>query len=179
MSINIPKNILSMVFLTLYLAVMSNSHANSLKPYKGLPLPAFVLPGLSGQEFALDDQKGQVVLVNFWATGCPPCVKEMPSMQRLEESLSGRPFKLIAVNIGEDPDEIKEFLQRINVELTVVVDGDGTVTRSWGLFAYPTTFLLDSQGHISQVVYGEVEWDSAEVVALIESLMPESAKILK
>lgn len=165
-----------MLALCLYAAGLSNAHANSLKPYEGQPLAAFELLDLDGQRFALDDYKGQVVLVNFWATWCPACVKEMPSMQRLDQRLSGKPFKLIAINIGEDADKIKEFLQRINVELTIVLDSNGTVPRDWGLFAYPTSFLLDTQGIVSHVVYGDIEWDSADVLTLIESLMRVSAK---
>ena len=86
------------------------------------PLPALELPDLGGRPHRLSDYRGQVVLVNFWASWCPPCLAEMPSMQRLSEALKGRPFKILAVNLEESKSTVWKFRKLLNVSFSTLLD---------------------------------------------------------
>jgi thiol-disulfide isomerase/thioredoxin len=150
--------------------------ARELKPYAGNPeAAALALPRLGGGRIDLAGLRGQAVLVNFWASWCPPCVREMPSMQRLQEKLAGRPFRVLAVNMGETEAEIAAFLRRMKVDFPVLLDRSGEALKRWKVFVFPTSFVLDPAGQIRYGVFGEIEWDSAEVVRLIEELMPRAS----
>lgn len=144
-----------------------------LQPYQGDPLaPSLVLTGLDGRTYDLARYRGRVVLVNFWASWCPPCVREMPSLERLQRQLRGRPFSVLAVNIGEPEADIRTFLARAPVEFPVLLDADGAALKRWKVFVFPTSLVLDTRGRIRLGVYGEVAWDAPSVIEKIEGLMP-------
>jgi len=144
-----------------------------LQPYKGNPLPPpLQLLDLDGRTRDLAQLRGRVVLVNFWASWCPPCVREMPSMQRLKEKLADRPFTILAVNMAEPDKDVRVFLSKMNVDFPVPMDRDGAVLKSWKVFVFPTSFVLDAKGNIRLGVFGEVEWDSPEVMEKVVGLLP-------
>lgn len=150
----------------------TRSLARGLRPYKGNPVPPpLQLFDLDGRTQDLAQLRGRVVLVNFWASWCPPCVREMPSMQRLKEKLAGRPFTILAVNMAEPDKDVRAFLSRMKVDFPVPMDRDGSVLKSWKVFVFPTSFLLDAQGNIRLGVFGEVEWDSPEVMEKVVGLL--------
>lgn len=162
-------------FLTLTLVLLGGGSAMAAvkpTPYEGDALPPFALSDTEGARHSLSDHRGDVVLVNFWATWCGPCIREMPSLQRLETELADRPFTLLAVNMGEEPATLLPFLERLDVDLTVLLDQDGAVARDWGVFAYPTTVLIDPDGRARYIARGELDWAGSEALALIESMMP-------
>jgi thiol-disulfide isomerase/thioredoxin len=168
---------LSTLFLSLLIALYAGSMmAGELKPYKGKPMPDFSLEDMNGKKHSLADYKGKVVLINFWATWCPPCVKEMPSMQRLQDKFADQPFETLAVNMGEDKATINDFLESPMMKATplsfaILLDADGDVLKSWKIFAFPTTFLIDKEGNITHGLFGGLEWDSPEAVAVVEELL--------
>ena len=144
-----------------------------LQPYTGNPLsPPLQLLDLEGRTQDLAQLRGRVVLVNFWASWCPPCVREMPSMQRLKEKLAGRPFTILAVNMAEPDKDVRAFLAKMNVDFPVPMDRDGAVLKRWKVFVFPTSFVLDVEGNIRLGVFGEVEWDNPEVMEKIVALLP-------
>ena len=149
-------------------------HAKELKAYEGPALPDFSLTDLQGQAHRLSDYKGQVVLVNFWATWCPPCVHEMPSIQRLKEKLTGQPFEVLAVDMGQTKGAIEAFLKKLKFTptFTILLDGDGQVVQQWKVFAAPTTFILGPDGRIRYALFGGMEWDRPDVVKTIRGLLP-------
>jgi thiol-disulfide isomerase/thioredoxin/dienelactone hydrolase len=147
--------------------------SHGLQPYDGDPAaPALALVGLDGRTYDLARYRGRVVLVNFWASWCPPCVREMPSMQRLEEKLRGKPFAILAVNTAESPQDVRAFLGRHHVSLPVMIDPDGRIIKRWKVFVFPTSFVIDAEGRIRLGVYGEVAWDAPETVGKITALLP-------
>ena len=144
-----------------------------LHPYKGNPLPPpLQLVDLNGHPQDLAQLRGRVVLVNFWASWCPPCVREMPSMQRLKEQLAGRPFTILAVNMAEPDKDVRAFLSKMRVDFAVPMDRDGAVLKNWKVFVFPTSFVVDGDGNIRLGVFGEVEWDSPEAMEKIVGLLP-------
>jgi thiol-disulfide isomerase/thioredoxin len=145
---------------------------SSLKPYVGKPLPKLLnLLDVNGQRVIRDDYKGKVTVVNFWATWCPPCVEEIPSLNRLRQAMQGKPFELISIDYAEDKTRIEKFLQQVNVDFPVLLDGDGKVSASWGVLVFPSTFVIGPDGMIHYGVNGGILWDSPEVIGTLNGLI--------
>ena len=144
-----------------------------LVPFNGNPLsPKLDLLSMSGEAFSLDDYKGKVVLINFWASWCKPCVKEIPSLVRLkEERLSGKQFEILTVNIGEEKKVIEDFVKLIKFELPILLDTRGDAVKDWKVYAYPSNFIIDKQGKIRYAYRGALEWDADSIVKTFEGLL--------
>lgn len=138
------------------------------------PAPAFEAADLAGQTRTLAGYRGKVVLLNFWASWCPPCLHEMPSMERLRVNMAGRPLAIVAVSSAEPAADVRAYLSRMPLGFDILLDSDGSNTRHWKVFAMPTTFLIDAQGRLRQVVTGAIDWDAGEGQAAIEALLAES-----
>lgn len=158
-------------FLLTFLAGVAG--AAELKVMPGKPAQFLSLPALNGGIVDLAQLRGRVVLVNFWAVWCPPCRKEMPSMARLGEKLKDRPFTLLGVNVGETPEEIREFLRQVPVGFPILLDADGSRLKPWQVFAFPTSYVVDKQGRVRLGLFGSIEWDAPEVVTKLEALLAE------
>ncbi len=148
-----------------------------LRPYKGTPQPpGLKLTDLDNHYHDLADYSGQVVLINFWASWCPPCVHEMPSMQKLQDHFAERPFSILAVNMAEQPDEIKRFLRdEIKVDFTILQDTDGSTLNRWKVFAYPTSYLIGRNGQVRYALFGAIDWNTAGVIGIVNQLLAEPA----
>jgi thiol-disulfide isomerase/thioredoxin len=103
---------------------------SKLKTWSGSTPPTLALKDLDDKQHQLEDYRGKVLVVNFWATWCAPCVEEMPSFERLAKRLSGEPFALLTVNFGEKPERIRPFLEKIGVDVPVLVDPDMNLNAS-------------------------------------------------
>ncbi len=133
----------------LMLLYLSCPAAGQLDPYQGFgQTPALSLEDLGHKAHSLQDYRGRVVLVNFWASWCAPCVIEMPSMQRLQEAMAGKPFTLLAVNVEESPGTVWKFAAKVQVHFPLLLDRDGQTASDWGIDIYPTSFLIDPQGRV-------------------------------
>ena len=116
------------------------------------PAPAFTLPTLDGDSLSLADFRGQVVLVNFWATWCTPCVAEMPDLSALDAELDG--LTVLGISVDEGPELVRPFAERLAVGYPLVLD-DGAVAEAFGgVWALPTTYVIDAEGTIVQRVIG-------------------------
>ncbi len=137
--------------------------------------PDFLLKDMDEQGYRLSNYRGKVVLLNFWATWCPPCRREMPSMQRLFQKLNSSDFVVIAVNQTEDPDHVFAFTGQIDADLTfpIIFDTDSQVALDYKVKGLPTTFLIDKQGKIRFQAIGGREFDHPEVEKTIIRLMAE------
>jgi thiol-disulfide isomerase/thioredoxin len=136
------------------------------------PAPSIDLNTLDGQPFRLERLRGKVVLVNFWATWCEPCVEEMPSMQKLRNLLANAPFEIVAVNHQEGEARIRGFLQKVPLDFPIVRDTDGAVTRAWQTRIFPSSYLVDAEGKIRYVLAGATDWTAPAMVRTVESLLP-------
>lgn len=122
-----------------------------------------------GSEIGLDGFRGKVVLLNFWATWCAPCVREMPELDRLQEALGGDDFAVIAVSSDRGGlDDVRPFYERLGLEhLDIYLDPRAGFTRSFGVAVMPTTALIDRQGRVVALYEGAADWASPEVKDLI------------
>jgi len=158
--------------------VTSIKKQKQLSIYKGSPVPPpLKLKTLSGDFYDLKTNKGKVILLNFWASWCPPCVHEMPSMQQLEDhfkSVETDKFSVVAVNMAEDRKTINTFLQnKVSVNFDILLDSDGTALKQWKVFAFPTSFVIDKNGQIRYALYGGVDWMRPDIVKKIQTLISE------
>lgn len=144
----------------------------TLHPFSGNKHPPLLkLKSLENQSSNLKDLQGNVVLLNFWATWCGPCVEEIPSLSRLVNKMKGKPFRVVAVNVGETPEIIQQFIKSIPVNFEILLDSDGRAVRDWKVYAYPSNFLLDKNGQIQFAYRGALEWDSKSIVKTINTLI--------
>ena len=137
--------------------------------------PGFSLPDLQDVRHSLADYRGKVVLVNFWASWCPPCVYEMPGLAMLQQRHAEQPFTVLALNVGEKKYQVRRFVGLVDFTLPVLLDTDRRVFRAWGVETLPTSFLVDPEGHIRYRTVGSPDWEEAGIDALIDSLMPKAA----
>ena len=127
-------------------------------------------PNVDEQEIQLSEYKGKVILLNFWATWCPPCVKEMPSMQRLHDKFPEQDFEIIAISAGETQAAVESFMMSLDTELTfpILLDEKGRTFKDFGIRGLPMSFLFDREGKLIKTISGSREWDEEREVQLIE-----------
>jgi len=134
------------------------------------PAPSFELPDDEGEMHALSDYKGKAVVINFWATWCPPCRAELPSMNRAWEKLKKHDVQMLAINVGEDEDTVFAFTGEQEIDFQILLDESGEIINRWPVDGLPTTFILDKQGRVVYRAVGGREWDSDEIVDIIKNL---------
>ena len=134
--------------------------------------PDFTLSDISGQNTRLSDLKGEVVLVNFWATWCRPCREEIPSMAALNRLMAGKPFRMLAICIDQGgKDAVNAFFRESGLTLPVLVDSDGSVGKLYGVTGVPETFVIDKKGVIIKKIIGPLNWSAPEVVNFLTDAM--------
>jgi thiol-disulfide isomerase/thioredoxin len=133
--------------------------------------PGFSLRDTQGRETRLADQLGAVTLVNFWATWCPPCVEEIPSMNALARHYDPADFRIVSINFQEGPEQVAAFLRQVDVDFPVLLDRNGDVSAEWRVFAFPSSFLLDREGRVRYSVNSAIPWDEPGVMAIIDGLL--------
>ncbi len=146
------------------------------KPWKGKDTPKLAGADLQGKPFDLERLRGRVVVLNFWATWCEPCRDELPSLERLQRARAGKPFAVVTVNFGEQPQRIRTFLEREFVELPVVLDRDKDAAGRWKVGGLPMTFIVDARGRVRYQVVGERKWDDAATLAVLDKLLAEAPR---
>ena len=156
-------------------APVSTKKQKKLNPHKGQASPPeLYLLSVNNQYVNLKQHKNKVILVNFWATWCPPCVHEMPSMQKLQNSFSTDDFIILGVNMAEEKSVISQFLKnKVSVNFPILMDSDGTALKRWNVFAFPTSYVIDKKGQISYSLFGSIEWDDQETISIIKNLIDE------
>jgi thiol-disulfide isomerase/thioredoxin len=147
--------------------------------------PDFKLESLASGEQALSSFRGKLVLLNFWASWCGPCVSEMPALQRLHDRYKDRGFTVVAVSVDDDLDAVKEFRQKFGLGFPILVDNDGVTKSSYKSTGVPESFFVDASGKLilfsdpedrapSVRIVGPREWDSPNMVSRIEKLLAKA-----
>lgn len=132
--------------------------------------PEFILQDVYGRQHALSNYKGRVVVVNFWATWCPPCREEMPSMQRAADWLAKYNIPLLAIGVGETRNRVLRFLQYTPLTFPLLLDTKSEVMKQWAARSLPTTYILDQNGRVTYLAVGSRRWDSPVILQQILSL---------
>ncbi|MFQ5723660.1 MAG: TlpA family protein disulfide reductase [Terriglobia bacterium] len=139
-------------------------------PEPSEPVPNFQFE-LNGRAMELADLRGQVVLLNFWATWCPPCVAEMPSLQRLHERLSDRGLFVLGVSVDTDAVAYEDFLRIHRITFANYRDPEGRISTLYGTFMYPETYIIDREGRLVRKIIGPLEWDSPDVLDFLHRVL--------
>lgn len=143
-------------------------------PQEGFLAPDFTLPDLRGTSHTLSDLRGQVVLVNVWATWCGPCKREIPSLVRLYQSRRDKDFEILAVSVDRTSSaQVTSFADRYQMDFPVLLNSRGDVANKYWARSIPSTFLVDKKGVIRWKVIGTREWDDAQALARIDQLLAE------
>jgi thiol-disulfide isomerase/thioredoxin len=136
-----------------------------------LKAPLFRLPDLSGEVRGNADYKGKVVLLNFWASWCPPCREEFPSLQRLQQALGGRDFTVLAIAVADGETAVMRFLDNKRPAFDVLLDDERTAAADFRAAGVPVTYLLDRQGRLLAGKTGPQHWDTPSMQRLIRHLI--------
>lgn len=150
--------------------------SHNLTPVKKVVAASdFELQNMDEENVKLSDYKGKVVLLNFWATWCPPCIREMPSMEHLQQQINTNDFKIIAVNQMEEPDDVFAFSGQLDIDPTfeILFDHSSIVSQMYGVRGLPTTYLIDKRGNVRYRAVGGRLFNHPSVVAIINQLINE------
>ena len=139
--------------------------------FSGEPAPAFELPDLKGNVVTLSEQRGKVVLLTFWASWCGPCREEMPSLNRLFQTIGGADFTVLGVNIETRIAPAKRFAADFELTFPVLLDTTNKVAEQYGVFNIPQSFLIDRNGRLLHRYLGYIDWMTAENLEKLRSLI--------
>jgi len=138
----------------------------------GFPAPDFSLKDLNGRVYRLSDFRGKIVFLNVWATWCPPCRMEMPSMERLYRRFKDREFVMLAISEDEDgAGAVRPFVEQLGLTFPILLDQGGVVPPRYGVTGYPETFVIDRDGQVIQHTIGPEDWQSDRAYAYFERLL--------
>ena len=163
------------LFRTLWLPLLLTALAGSAVAAVQLssPAPDFTLRSVGGANLRLQEQRGQVVMLNFWATWCGPCRQEMPHLSRLYDRYRASGFVLLGVNIDDDPRAAADLAARLGVHFPVLLDTDKRVSRVYDMSAMPATLLIDRDGRVRQIYRGYRDGVERTYEEQVRSLLKE------
>jgi peroxiredoxin len=151
------------------LLALSGCYSGTRPPRIGNPAPDFTVHD-SDRSVTLSQLKGQVVVLNFWATWCPPCIEEMPSLVEMQQRMKAKGVTVLAVSVDVDQNSYQRFLKDHNVNLLAVRDGEQKSNQLYGTFKFPETYIIDRNGVVRRKFIGAVDWTEPEVVDYLNKL---------
>ncbi len=158
----------------IYLASISGtgpSRAPAKSVVAGEIAPDFELEDTEGNLVSLSALRGKVVMVNFWATWCPPCIEEMPSMEKLNEIMGGDDFVMLAVNTEKNGRSVvPEFLKKTPHSFTILYDDKGVVQKNYGVYKFPESYIIRKDGTVAEKVVGPLDWASPKAISFFKDL---------
>ena len=140
------------------------------KPWqKGMVVPSIEYSDLSGKAWDLNQLKGKVVILNFWATWCAPCLEELPSLQTFQDFSTSNDLLILTINVKETPSKIQQFISRNGYTFPVIADRQGDISKKWGVKLFPTSVVISAQGKPTWIVEGPVDWTNKEIPAWLKT----------
>ncbi|MFW5828160.1 MAG: TlpA family protein disulfide reductase [Alkalispirochaeta sp.] len=130
----------------------------------------FGIPSLAGDETSLSDYEGQFVFLNFWATWCPPCREEMPSMEVMHQELSELPCRVVAIDVQEQKDTVASFVEEMGYSFPILLDESGRVAANYGVRGIPTTYFISPAGTVLGMLVGTRYWDERDILAAMREI---------
>jgi peroxiredoxin len=165
------RGVLWLFITALPLLAVATPPQQTLTPIDPRPeAPEFTLVDMDGVTYRLAELRGRPVVVNFWATWCPPCRDELPSMQRAWLTFREQGVAMLAINVGEDEETIFPFTANYPVEFPLLLDRDGAVIGQWPVRGLPSTFVVDPQGRVAYQAIGGRDWDDPELMKKVLAL---------
>jgi cytochrome c biogenesis protein CcmG, thiol:disulfide interchange protein DsbE len=158
-----------MTVALLALLALAGCYSGTRPPRVGEAAPDFAIQE-AGKPVALHDLKGQVVVLNFWATWCPPCIEELPSLVLMQKQLADKGVKVFAVSLDVDKNAYEKFLKDHGVDLLTVRDPEQKSSSMYGTFKYPETYIIDRKGVVRRKFIGPVDWTHPEIESYIAGL---------
>jgi cytochrome c biogenesis protein CcmG/thiol:disulfide interchange protein DsbE len=149
--------------------LFSGCHSGSRPPRIGTPAPDFTVQDTE-RKVSLGDLRGQIVVLNFWATWCPPCIEEMPSLVQMQQRMKGQGVTVLAVSVDEDASAYHRFVKDHNVNLLTVLDEAQKSNSLYGTFRYPETYVIDRNGIVRRKFIGPIDWNQKEIVEFLSKL---------
>ena len=140
-------------------------------PMIGQTTPDFQLMDLEGRRIQLSAYRGKIVVLNFWATWCAPCVEEMPSLNRFQETFAPQGVVVLAVSVDEDEQALQNFAADHQLKMIIARDPDRRVSAGYQTFKYPETFILDRQGRLVRKLVGAADWADPHLASFFKSLL--------
>ncbi len=134
--------------------------------------PDFNLPGLDRSTVRLADYRGQVVVVNFWATWCPPCVEETPSLEKFSAETKPLGVTVIGVSVDEDAAALEKFVGDYHLTFPIARDPGGSLAARFGSFKFPETYILDRNGRVAEKIVGAINWQDPRMIQFVRNLAP-------
>jgi cytochrome c biogenesis protein CcmG, thiol:disulfide interchange protein DsbE len=141
----------------------------------GKPAPDFSFT-LNGRPARLSSLRGKVVVLNFWATWCPPCRDELPSLNRLEATIAPLGGTVLGISVDDDDTAYRNFLEQYHVTFPTYRDPTKSIAESYGTYEYPETYIIDRQGRIARKIIGAQDWSSSDMLAYLENLAGAGAR---
>jgi peroxiredoxin len=130
--------------------------------------PEFSIVGENGKTFTRDDFGGKVLVLNFWATWCPPCVAEMPSLNEFHRQLQPDGVVVLAVSVDKNERAMREFVERYGLQFAIARDADAEMPAAFGTFRYPETYIIDSRGRVLEKLISEQDWADPQLIARVK-----------
>ncbi len=159
----------SVCLLLAILLALSSCYSGTRPPRVGLAAPDFTVHD-SDRTVTLSQFKGQVVVLNFWATWCPPCIEEMPSLVRMQQLMQSKGVTVVAVSVDVDESNYRRFLKDHGVNLLTVRDPDQKSNSLYGTFKFPETYIIDRKGVMRRKFIGAVDWTEPEIIDYLSKL---------
>ena len=159
----------ALVFLALVAIPLSGCYRGSRPPRIGTAAPNFSVQD-ADRKITLSDLHGKVVVLNFWATWCAPCVEEMPSLVQLQQRFKDKGLSVVGVSIDVDGNAYHKFLKDYKVDFVTVRDPDQKTANLYGTFKWPETYIIDRDGIVRRKFIGAVEWSQPEIVDFLNKL---------
>jgi len=157
------------IFSALILFALSGCYSGTRPPHIGTAAPDFTVQD-SEHAVSLSQLKGKVVVLNFWATWCPPCIEEMPSLVRMQQRMQPKGVTVLAVSVDVDDSKYRRFLKDHNVNLLSVRDPDQKSNALYGTFKFPETYIIDRNGVMRRKFIGAVDWTEPEIIDFLGKL---------
>ena len=157
------------IFVVGLLLLLTGCYSGTRPPRIGESAPDFSVQD-STRTVALHDYRGKVVVLNFWATWCPPCVEEMPSLVQMQSRLKDKGVTVLAISLDVDENAYNKFLKDHNVELLAVRDPNQKSNTLYGTFKYPETYIIDRDGKVRRKFIGPIDWTQPEIVSYLSRM---------
>ena len=165
------RNTIMIIFFLIVLSGEGLPNPWAIDEMVGKGAPNFSLKDLNGKEVSLVDLRGKVILLNFWATWCPPCINEIPKLNELKKRYAEKNFEILGVSTDGSLSTVRKFLKKHPIAYTVLHDRGIKASRKYNVFSLPTTFLIDKNGKIVEKFLGEYNWTSPEIRKKIDELL--------